>query len=165
MFNPALNIHPGRVDGKHPWLLWVHPGRHLEPMGLRGSSSSPLCTDIGGPSPPTSWGTVPVAAETETPHARTWQKAFSHGTSRSKTHHCRMRATPLLGSPLPHPTAGALLACPGRVGEDDVPPLGPAGEDGFLGDETVPGAVGLLVHQVHPTLVQPSLLKVVVGHA
>lgn len=50
------------------------------------------------------------------------------------------------------------------MGEDDVPPLGPAGEDGFLGDEAVPGTAGSLVHQVHPALVQPALLKVVVGH-
>lgn len=49
--------------------------------------------------------------------------------------------------------------------EDNVLPLGPAGEDGFFGDEAVSGTVSSLVHQVHLALVQPALLKVVVWHA
>lgn len=110
-------------------------------------------------------GTGPAAAETQTPCSGVQQKAFNHGTGRAGMRHGRMRAAPPPGSLPPHPTAGALPACPGRVGEDDVPPLGPAGEDGFLGDEAVAGAVGSLVYQVHPALVQPALLEVVVGHA
>lgn len=65
----------------------------------------------------------------------------------------------------PCPAAAALPARPGWVHESDVPLLGPAGEDGFLGDEAVPSAAGSLVYQVHLALIQPALLEVVVGHA
>lgn len=121
------------------------PERCLVPMGLYGSSSCPCAPTWGGPSPPSS---------------RRNQPCCCRGTGAAKACHCRIGA-----ALLPHPMADELHVCPGWVGEGNVLPLGPAGEDGFLGDEAVPGAVGLLVHQVHPALIQLAPLEVVVGHA
>lgn len=57
-----------------------------------------------------------------------------------------------------------LLGLPGRVGEHDGPLLGPAGEHSLLGDKAMGAPRSLLVQTVHLTLIQPALLKVVVGH-